>query len=88
MGKPCVVGAEDILVNVHQRQAIIGDKVLHEGDVVTIDGGTGRRRGDFLLRDGAHEAELPTRRGLNIASVDKVAHVHAHGESLFYRVNR
>ncbi len=42
MGKPCVVGAEDILVNVHQRQAIIGDKVLHEGDVVTIDGGTGR----------------------------------------------
>ena len=29
MGKPCVVGAEDILVNVHQRQAIIGDKVLH-----------------------------------------------------------
>jgi pyruvate,orthophosphate dikinase len=42
MGKPCVVGAEDILVNVHQRQAIIGDKVLHEGDVVTIDGSTGR----------------------------------------------
>ena len=42
MGKPCVVGAEDILVNVHQRQAIIGDKVLHEGDVVTIDGGTGQ----------------------------------------------
>jgi len=42
MGKPCVVGAEDILVNVHQRQAIIGDKVLHEGDVVTIDGSTGQ----------------------------------------------
>ncbi|PIE83519.1 MAG: pyruvate, phosphate dikinase [Candidatus Contendobacter odensis] len=41
MGKPCVVGAEDILVNVHHRQAIIGDKVLHEGDVLTIDGGTG-----------------------------------------------
>jgi len=27
MGKPCVVGAEAIQVNVHQRQAIIGDKV-------------------------------------------------------------
>ncbi len=42
MGKPCVVGAEDILVNVQQRQAFVGNKVLHEGDVVTIDGGTGR----------------------------------------------
>jgi pyruvate,orthophosphate dikinase len=42
MGKPCIVGAEDIEVNVHQRQAIIGDTVLHEGDLITIDGGTGR----------------------------------------------
>lgn len=41
MGKPCVVGAEDINVNIHQRQAIIGDKILREGDIITIDGGTG-----------------------------------------------
>lgn len=41
MGKPCVAGAEGIKVDVKLRQAIIGDKVLHEGDYITIDGGTG-----------------------------------------------
>jgi pyruvate,orthophosphate dikinase len=41
MGKPCVAGAEGIHVDVKHRQAIIGEKVLHEGDFITIDGGTG-----------------------------------------------
>jgi len=41
MGKPCVAGAEGIRVDVHLRQATIGDKVLHEGDYITIDGTTG-----------------------------------------------
>jgi pyruvate,orthophosphate dikinase len=41
MGKPCVAGAEGIRVDVKLRQAVIGDKVLHEGDYITIDGGTG-----------------------------------------------
>jgi pyruvate, orthophosphate dikinase len=41
MGKPCVAGAEGIKVDVKLRQAIIGDKILHEGDYITIDGGTG-----------------------------------------------
>ena len=41
MGKPCVAGAEGIKVDVKLRQAIIGDKILYEGDYVTIDGGTG-----------------------------------------------
>ncbi len=41
MGKPCVAGAEGIKVDVKLRQAEIGDKVLHEGDYITIDGGTG-----------------------------------------------
>jgi pyruvate,orthophosphate dikinase len=41
MGKPCVAGAEGIEVDVKHRQAIIGEKVLHEGDYITIDGGTG-----------------------------------------------
>ncbi len=41
MGKPCVAGAEGIEVDVKLRQAKIGDKVLHEGDYITIDGGTG-----------------------------------------------
>ncbi|HRJ31789.1 MAG TPA: pyruvate, phosphate dikinase [Cyclobacteriaceae bacterium] len=41
MGKPCVAGAEGIKVDVKLRQAIIGEKILHEGDYITIDGGTG-----------------------------------------------
>jgi pyruvate,orthophosphate dikinase len=41
MGKPCVAGAEGIKVDVKLRQAIIGDKILFEGDNITIDGGTG-----------------------------------------------
>lgn len=41
MGKPCVAGAEGIKVDVKLRQATIGDKILYEGDNITIDGGTG-----------------------------------------------
>lgn len=41
MGKTCVAGAEGIQVDVKLRQAVIGDKVLHEGDYITIDGSTG-----------------------------------------------
>jgi pyruvate,orthophosphate dikinase len=41
MGKPCVAGAEGISVDVKLRQARIGEKTLHEGDWITIDGGTG-----------------------------------------------
>lgn len=41
MGKPCVAGAEGIHVDTKLRQAKIGEKVLHEGDYITIDGGTG-----------------------------------------------
>ncbi len=41
MGKPCVAGAEGIQVDTRKRQANVGAQVLHEGDVITIDGGNG-----------------------------------------------
>lgn len=41
MGKPCVAGAEGIHVDTKLRQAVVGEKVLHEGDYITIDGGSG-----------------------------------------------
>ena len=41
MGKPCVSGCEAIQIDDVARKAVIGDTTLHEGDVVTIDGGTG-----------------------------------------------
>ena len=41
MGKPCVSGAESIVIDVHTKTAKIGDEILHEGDVISIDGTTG-----------------------------------------------
>jgi pyruvate,orthophosphate dikinase len=41
MGKPCVAGAEGIQVDTKLRVAKVGEKVIREGDYITIDGGTG-----------------------------------------------
>jgi pyruvate,orthophosphate dikinase len=41
MGKPCVAGAEGINVDVGLRQANVGEHIIHEGDVITLDGATG-----------------------------------------------
>ncbi|MEN8206976.1 MAG: pyruvate, phosphate dikinase [Pseudomonadota bacterium] len=41
MGKPCVAGAEGISVDVEKHIARVGETVLQEGDVITIDGGNG-----------------------------------------------
>ncbi len=42
MGKPCVSGCEAIIIDDVNRRASIGDATLQEGDVITIDGSTGR----------------------------------------------
>jgi pyruvate,orthophosphate dikinase len=41
MGKPCVVGAEAIRIDDRERKATVGDHEISEGEVVTIDGGSG-----------------------------------------------
>lgn len=41
MGKSCVAGASEVYVNEQERTMKIGDKVLHEGDIISIDGSTG-----------------------------------------------
>ncbi|MBE9567104.1 MAG: pyruvate, phosphate dikinase [Proteobacteria bacterium] len=41
MGKPCIAGAEGIDVDVEKHIAHVGSIVLHEGDVITIDGANG-----------------------------------------------
>jgi pyruvate,orthophosphate dikinase len=40
MGKPCVAGCEDLSID--GKTATVGGHTLQEGDVLTIDGGTGR----------------------------------------------
>ena len=41
MGKPCVSGCEDIVINHRAKEASIGGVTLREGDTITIDGSTG-----------------------------------------------
>ena len=41
MGKPCVSGAEDMDINYELKEARIGQHIIKEGDIVTIDGGAG-----------------------------------------------
>ena len=40
-GKPAVVGASTLDIDPEKRQLALGDRVLHEGDFVSIDGTTG-----------------------------------------------
>jgi pyruvate, orthophosphate dikinase len=41
MGKPCVAGCEGLSLDLEAKTAKVGDRELAEGDVITIDGGTG-----------------------------------------------
>ena len=41
MGKCCVAGAEMIQVDSKKKQMKIGAKLIHEGEVITLDGGSG-----------------------------------------------
>jgi pyruvate,orthophosphate dikinase len=42
MGKPCVAGCEELSIDVAAGTVRIGEHELRAGDVITVDGGTGR----------------------------------------------
>ncbi len=42
MGKPCVAGCEELSIDVGAGTVRIGEHELRAGDVITVDGGTGR----------------------------------------------
>ena len=42
MGKPCVCGCDALQINAQLKTCKIGDVVLREGDLLSIDGATGR----------------------------------------------
>jgi pyruvate,orthophosphate dikinase len=61
MGKPCVSGCEQIVINDVLRNAIIGNTTLHEGDVITIDGSTGDvYAGEVPTVEAEFSAEMST----------------------------
>ncbi|MCW3044666.1 MAG: pyruvate phosphate dikinase [Actinobacteria bacterium] len=41
-GKPCVCGAESLHIDLTKRRFTVGDTTVKEGDVIAIDGSTGR----------------------------------------------
>jgi pyruvate, orthophosphate dikinase len=41
MGKPCVAGCEGLSIDLDAHTITVGDRTLSEGDLLTIDGGTG-----------------------------------------------
>jgi pyruvate,orthophosphate dikinase len=42
MGKPCVSGCDAIHIDVREKRAKVGATTLYEGDIITIDGSTGK----------------------------------------------
>lgn len=61
MGKPCVSGAEGIVVDVHQRVARVGDFEFREGSLITIDGTSGLVfLGAIPMIEAEFSAELET----------------------------
>ncbi|TVQ79918.1 MAG: pyruvate, phosphate dikinase [Bradymonadales bacterium] len=60
MGKSCVVGCQSLQIDESRRELRIGDVVLREGDVVTLNGSTGEfYRGELptLATSWSREAE-------------------------------
>ena len=70
MGKPCVSGAEGIVVDVNQRIARVGDYEFKEGDLITIDGTTGLV---FLGEVAMIEAEFSSELEILLTWADDVA---------------
>ena len=42
MGRPCVSGSGDINIDYETKQFKAGDEIIKEGDIITIDGGSGK----------------------------------------------
>ncbi|MCC7103990.1 MAG: pyruvate, phosphate dikinase, partial [Chloroflexi bacterium] len=61
LGKPCIVGAEDIRVDLERRVFVADGREIAEGEVISIDGGTGELFAGTLRSvstDFASDAEL------------------------------
>jgi pyruvate,orthophosphate dikinase len=42
MGKPCVAGCEGLAIDLERRKISLGEEELSEGDLITLDGGSGQ----------------------------------------------
>src|SRR5690606_9840699 len=52
MGKPCICGCEELRIDLRKKEFRAGETVIREGDLLSIDGGTGQViRGEVPLID-------------------------------------
>ncbi len=72
MGKPCVAGAEGVSVDVRRREAYVGDSVIKEGDIITIDGTSGKV---FLGEIATVEAEFTDELNTLLSWADESAYL-------------
>ncbi|MFO1050661.1 MAG: pyruvate, phosphate dikinase [Planctomycetota bacterium] len=78
MGKPCVSGCEAIEIDARERHARVGDHVLTDQDVITIDGTTGDvYRGEIPTVEAEFFPELET----ILEWSDQVATLHVHANA-------
>jgi pyruvate,orthophosphate dikinase len=78
MGKPCVAGCADLTIDLDARTACIGGRTLVEGDVVTVDGGTGRV---ILGGVGLVPARIDDRLETVLAWADAVRRLEVHANA-------
>ncbi len=69
MGTPCVSGAGEIQIDTKEKFLRVGDEMLYEGDVLTLDGSTGEV---FVGRVATIEPELTGDFGVLMDWVDEV----------------
>ncbi|MBM4293569.1 MAG: pyruvate, phosphate dikinase [Deltaproteobacteria bacterium] len=72
MGKPCVSGVEGLDINYDLKEARVGDVVIKEGDIVTIDGTAGSM---YLGTVPMLDPELPKDLAVLMDWADKFAHL-------------
>lgn len=69
MGKPCVAGASELVVDLKNGRMTAGKQVFHAGDPITIDGSTGRV---YAGRLPTTEARPPAELNRLLAEADRV----------------
>ena len=69
MGTPCVSGAGEIQIDVKVKFMRVGNQILHEGDILTIDGATGEV---FVGRVATIEPEMTGEFGVLMSWVDEI----------------
>lgn len=61
LGKPCVSGCEDIIIDLNKETISKGDKVVRKGDTITVDGSSGRvLLGGAPLREASFSEDFKT----------------------------